>query len=333
MEPDVTPGRRAFPANLLEFQRMFPDEAACAEYLSTVRWPDGFLCPTCGAQSEPKRVATRPAIRRCRPCGAETSLTAGTIMHRTRLPLQVWFWAAYLASTQTPGMSALQLQRQLGIPRYETAFQLLHKLRAGMLRPDQDRIGKDHPVEVDEAYVGGKTRGRGRGVTDKTIVAAAVEVRDGGEGEFGVYAGRLRLRVVGSRAGAPLTKFVVDSVEPGASVVTDGWVGYDDLRGLGYKHRAVVVSGNVAARTAEALPMVHLVFSNLKSWILGTHHGVSEKHLQAYLNEFVFRFNRRFYPMTAFSSVLGIAARSDAPSYEGLYDGTWSHPEGPRERS
>jgi hypothetical protein len=155
--------KQSFPRSLLDFQRLFPDEEACAAYLEDTRWPEGFVCPTCGVVDDPYRFKRRPTVLRCRSCHSETSLAAGTVMHRTRTPLQVWFWGAYLLTSQTPGVSALQFQRQLGIKRYETAFQMLHKLRAGMVRPERDRIGAQWPVEVDETYVGGRTRGRCRG--------------------------------------------------------------------------------------------------------------------------------------------------------------------------
>jgi Transposase zinc-ribbon domain len=169
----------AFPQSLPEFQKLFPDDAACAAYLRRARWPDGFVCAHCGLIGDPFRIATRPGILECRACRRQAGLLAGTVMERSHTPLSVWFWAAYLVASQTPGMSAVQFQRQLGLTRYETAFGILHKLRAGMVRPDQDRIGgraKEH-VEVDEAWVGGRTRGEGRGVHHKTLVAAAVEVR------------------------------------------------------------------------------------------------------------------------------------------------------------
>ena len=154
----------AFPRSLPEFQRMFPDEAACAAYLEHARWSDGFMCPHCVVADEPRYISTRPGVLRCRHCRRDTSLTAGTVMERTHTPLSVWFWAAYLVASQTPGMSAVQFQRQLGLLRYETAFQILHKLRVGMVRPDQDRIGgkPGEVVEADETYVGGRTRGKGR---------------------------------------------------------------------------------------------------------------------------------------------------------------------------
>lgn len=221
----------------------------------------------------------------------------------------------------------MQFQRQLGIKRYETAFQILHKLRAGMVRQDRDRIGgnlsrNDH-VEIDETYIGGD---------HKTLVVAAVEVRqrpakrgDKPMRRGGRYAGRLRLEIVPDRSAASLTGFVEAAVAPGAMVITDAWGGYNTLDRLGYDHLPVVESGKPEV-AEEYLPIVHLVFSNLKSWLAGTHHGVSPQHLQAYLNEFTFRFNRRFYPFNAFRSLLGIGTNGEGPTYDGLYFGEWKHP-------
>jgi len=230
-------------------------------------------------------------------------------------------------------MSALQFQRQLGLSRYETAFQLLHKLRAAMVRPDRDTIGGEYPVEVDEAFVGGRTKGKGRGVTDAPLVVAAVEVRhreSPRKGRRQVYAGRLRLRHIVSRAQEELEPFVHENITPGSLIHTDGWDGYNRLERLGYGHAPLVIGGNHAL-TDKHLPMVHIVFSNLKTWLRGTHHGVSPQHLQAYLNEYAFRFNRRFYPMTSFASVLGIGTINASPTYRGLYDGDWTHPNPPPE--
>ena len=249
-------------------------------------------------------------------------------MQSSHTTLSTWFWGAYLMTTETPGQSAVQFQRQLALTRYETAFQILHKLRAGMVRPERDSIGAEYPVEVDECLVGGETRGEGRGVHHKTIVVGAVEVRPRGDGKARgrrVYAGRLRLRVVPDRSGAALTGFVKDNVAIGATVRTDGWTGYPGLPEAGY-HRAALTLGGDPDKAEAHLPMIHLVFSNLKTWIKGTHHGrIEPKHLQAYLNEYVFRFNRRFYPMTAFHSVLGIASRVVPPTYAQLYSGEWTH--------
>lgn len=323
---------RGFPTTLPEFQRVFPDDAACARYLEHLRWPHGFTCMKCGTVGEPYRFAKRTSVvLRCRACQANLSLMAGTVMKDSHTPLSVWFWGAYLVATQTPGQSALQFQRQLGLSRYETAFQMLHKLRAGMVRPERDAIGSQYPVEVDETLVGGSTKGEGRGVHHKATVVGAVEVRrrqtspEGRKPKRSVCAGRLRLRLVPNRGAKTLTGFVQENVAKGAVVRTDGWPSYDELARMGYAHEPLVLDGD-PEKTDAHLPMIHIAFSNLKTWLLGTHHGVSQQHLQAYLNEFVFRFNRRFYPMTAFNSVLGLAAHALAPTYAALYSGEWTHP-------
>ena len=326
---------RAFPESLPEFQRLFPNETRCAAYLEETRWEDGFQCQYCGWEGDPYRFEGRPTVLRCRKCQRDTSLTAGTVMERSHTPLCIWFWGAYLVASHTPGMSALQFQRQLGLTRYETAFQMLHKLRAGMVNPDRERIAPDGGlVEVDETLVGGKTRGEGRGVHHKAIVVGAVEVRvskkkrrSDRDRKPRLYAGRMRLEVIDDRGKRTLEKFVAGAVEPGAHVRTDGWQGYDGLSALGYKHEPLALRGDSAAIEAH-LPMIHLLFSNLKAWIQGTHHGVSQQHLQAYLNEYTFRFNRRFYPFNAFNSVLRIAVRVEGPTYEELYSGGWVHPTG-----
>ena len=335
---------RGFPTTLPEFQRVFPNDEACAAFLESVRWPTGFICGKCGQQSEPYRFGSRTSVvLRCRKCKGTTSLTAGTIMQSSHMPLSIWFWGAYLMTTQTPGQSALQFQRQLGLKRYETAFMILHKLRTGMVRPERDRIGSDYPVEVDESYVGGETRGEGRGVHHKTIVIGAVEIRTRKDAEERaakwkdahsqgiplkklIYAGRLRLQVVPDRSAASLTSFIKDNVAVGASIRSDGWDAYNNLSIMGYDHRPLVLDSDPAKAEAHQ-PMIHLVFSNLKTWILGTHHGrIEPRHLQAYLNEYVFRFNRRFYPMTAFNSVLGLASRAMPPTYKQMYSGKSAHP-------
>jgi ISXO2-like transposase domain/Transposase zinc-ribbon domain len=325
-----------FPESLPGFQKMFPDDAACARYLEAIRWRDGFQCPKCGATAEPFRFAARPHQLRCKGCKRDTSLVAGTVMERTHTPLSTWFWAAFLISALTPGMSAVQLQRQLGLTRYETAFQILHKLRASMA-VTSGRIGYRTHVEVDETWIGGVTRGRGRGVHEQVCVVGAVEVkqrktepeREDGKGKprrGGRYAGRLRLAVVPDRGAKALTGFVQNVVDPATDmVVTDAHQGYAPLARLGYQHLAVAERGepNVAE---DYLPIIHLIFSNLKAWLNGVHHGVSPGHLQAYLNEFVFRFNRRFYPFNAFRSLLDLSVEHEAPTYAELYDGDWTHP-------
>jgi hypothetical protein len=325
-------GHLGFPRSLREFQQRFPDDAACSAYLEHTRWPEGFICRHCGVMGAPFRIATRPGDLECRSCRRQTGLLAGTVMERSHMPLSVWFWAAYLVSSQTQGMSAVQFQRQLGLSRYETAFGLLHKLRAAMVRPDQDPIGghTDQHVEVDETWIGGRTRGEGRGVHHKTLVVAAVEVRHRKPGTAqerrrdGRYAGRVRLAIAADRGADALGGFVKSAVASGSLIVTDDWSGYAGLRGSSYDHHPIAQCGDPDV-SDEFLPIVHLVFSNLKTWLNGIHHGVSAKHLQAYLNEFTFRFNRRFYPLNAFRSLLGIASDIEAPTFAELYSGQWTH--------
>lgn len=335
---------RGFPTSLPEFQEVFPDDAACAKYLESLRWPKGFVCGKCQHQGEPFRFKTRTSVvLRCRKCKYNTSLTAGTVMQSSHTPISTWFWGAYLASTQTPGQSALQFQRQLGLSRYETAFQILHKLRTGMVRPERDMIGGEHLVEIDECFIGCKHLGPRKEKRDEAVIIGAVEVRqrkpteqraargrnsheDGVPLKRMVYAGRIRLRLLPGRNRIDAQTFAEENVKPRSTIKTDGWKGYSSLGGGGFRHDPLTMYGQVELADVH-LPMIHLVFSNLKTWLLGTHHGAIVKHhLQAYLNEYVFRFNRRFYPQTAFHSLLGVAAHTQAATYEELYSGNWKHP-------
>lgn len=298
--------RPTFPASLAEFQDRFSTEEACAAYLAQSRWPDGFSCLRCGgnaAFSLPQR-----GLFQCKACGYQASVTAGTILHGTRTPLVQWFRAAYLMTTLTPGISALQLQRQLGLASYQTAWMMLHKLRRATVNPDREPLrGK---VEVDDAYIGGKEEDViGRQVATKTPVAVAVEIR-------GRASGRLRLRALVDVSGASLLPFVRDTVEPGATVHTDGWSSYEGLAKAGYKHRVRPMKG--AKDPAKVLRHAHRAISNLKAWLQGTHHGVSPKHLQPYLDEFAFRFNRRRTPMAAFQTLLGIGSHVPTVTYHML---------------
>ena len=241
-----------FPRSLPEFQRLFPDNESCIAYLLRLRWPDGFICPYCETVGIPLRFTNRPSVMRCRKCLCNTGLTVGTVMERSHTPLHIWFWAAYLVASQTTGMSAVQFQRQLGLSRYETAFQILHKLRAGMVRPDQDQIGgiAGEHVEADETWIGGRTRGKGRGVHNKVLVACAVEVKQRKPSSVlnkrrnGRYAGRVRLAVAPDRSSASLCGFVERSIKKGTSIITDEWSGYSELKIRGFQHLAVAERGD-----------------------------------------------------------------------------------------
>ena len=241
-------------------------------------------------------------------------------MERSHTPLSVWFWAAYLVASQTPGMSAVQFQRQLGLTRYETAFGILHKLRAGMVRPDQDRIGgraKEH-VEVDRrGSVEGRAAKAGASTTKRwwpppSRFATGSRARHKASGRMAAMPVECDWPSLLTAADS-LCGFVENAVMPGSLIVTDDWSGYASLRKRGFDHHAIAECGDPEV-AEQFMPMVHLVFSNLKTWLNGIHHGVSAKHLQAYLNEFTFRFNRRFYPFNAFRSLLGIAAGRGPPS-------------------
>jgi len=302
----------------VEFQRRFPDDACCRTYLFECRWPDGFRCPACGAER-----ATELAKRflwQCSSCRHQVSVTAGTVLHKTRTPIHLWFWAAYLTSTATPGISALQLKRQLGLKRYETAWMMLHKLRRAMVAPE--RLPLSGVIEVDDAYLGGTDASR-RGGRDAfgtaSIVIVAVEARGSG-------SGRIRMEALDDLSADALCGFVQDNVVQGATVRTDAWQGYKRLARLGYDHqpRSLRAEGIVGRDAALALPHVHRVISNLKTWLRGTYRGVSQQQAQAYLDEFVFRFNRRRTPMAAFQTLLGIGTRLAPTSYDEIKDPSWA---------
>lgn len=212
-------------------------------------------------------------------------MTAGTIFQDSRLPLILWFRAAWWVTSQKNGVSAMGLQRVLGLQSYKTAWTMLHKLRRAMVRPGRDRL--QGRVEVDEAFVGGEEQGtRGRQTETKAMIAVAVE-------EHGAGIGRIRMRRIADASANSLLPFIEDSVEPGSIVHTDGWQGYLPLEGKGYRHRVTYLKGN-SKTASELMPRVHRVVALLKRWLLGTHQGgVSAEHLDAYLDEFTFRFNRR----------------------------------------
>lgn len=272
-----------YPRTLMELERQFSSEAACQDYLAALRWPQGFRCPKCGAD---QAWRTQRGLWACRKCTHQTSVTAGTVFGDSNLPLALWLRAIWHVVSQKDGASALGLQRVLGLGSYRTAWSLLHKLRRAMVRPGRDRLrGK---VEVDESYWGAtEPDKRGRQPGAKVLIVAAVECVD----PRGI--GRIRLRQVSSAQAKELHGFITDAVEPGTTVCTDEWRGYRGLTAKGYEHKATAMQ--VPPTVSEAvLPRVHLVFSLLKRWLMSTHQGaVRPTHLDYYLDEFTFRFNRR----------------------------------------
>ncbi len=272
-----------YPRTLAEFERRFVTEAACREYLFGLRWPEGFVCPRCAGRAA---WGTRRGVWVCTACGYQASVTAGTIFQDTRSPLTLWFRAIWWVTSQKTGASALGLQRVLGLGSYETAWTWLHKLRRAMVRPGRDRLAGR--VEVDETYWGGPGEGaHGRKRTPKKALLVVAAQEDG------AGIGRIRMRRVRDASAASLQPFVRAAVAPGSVVRTDGWEGYTGLPAHGYTHEVKLLRRRPGAAVA-LLPRVHRVVALLKRWLLGTHQGaVSVAHLDYYLDEFTFRFNRR----------------------------------------
>jgi len=269
-----------YPRTVMEFERQFRDEGACRDYLAKIRWPEGFICPQCGHRTA--RLTSR-GLWLCQGCRRHVSVTSRTVFHDTRLPLSMWFRAMWQVTNQKNGMSALTLQRALGLGSYKTAWLVLHKLRQAMVRPGRDAL--KGTVEVDETYWGTAESGvLGRHTEAKAIMVVAVETPASG-------LGRVRMRRIPDLTKATLHGFIRETIRPGSTVVTDGWRPYLGL--AGYRHDRRNQHGQPVT-DEPVMPGVHRVVSLLKRWMMGTHQGaVSHRHLDAYLQEFTFRFNRR----------------------------------------
>jgi transposase-like protein len=304
--------------SLSQFQKAFSDEAKCVAFMFKQRWPDGFVCPACG-EGRFAALKSRPRLYECLDCGRQTSITAGTAMHRSKLPLTTWFWAAHLMTTHSNGMSALQLQDQLGVT-YKTAWLLTQKLRRSMLDPDREPL--EGVVEIDQAEIPfreGDTFFES-GNAGKILVIGAVEVieRDTNKPKprrkhakyLDTRSGRIRLATIADNSAASIEAFVNANVKRRTTLLTDGHKSFPGLKG--YRHDPRVV-GKMAAHIV--LPWIHRAFSLMKRWSLGTYHGLRRKHVDTYLNEFVFRYNRRFYRHVSFETLLGFAADKDPSSY------------------
>ena len=304
--------RPTFPKTLREFRERFAEEADCYEYLIQSRWPEGIICPRCQGRDFWRR--SRRWLHQCRGCGFEVSPTAGTLLQDSHIPVREWFWTAYLVATHTPGLSAKQLQRQLGCS-YKTAWYMLHRLRRAMV--NQARSKLQGVVEADETIVGGVVEGfTGRGVTaaeNKTLVWGAVEVLRwrNPEGVWQERAGRLRLAPASRADAQTIGRFLTENVEVGTMIKTDGWRGYSQTALSAYRHEAA---------SGQAARHIHRAFGNLKTWLLGTHHGVDPKYLAHYLDEYVFRFNRRSTPMAAFQTLLGLTGARPPLGYRKLIE-------------
>jgi predicted RNA-binding Zn-ribbon protein involved in translation (DUF1610 family) len=313
---------------LEEFQKRFPTDAECGDFLIGRRWPNGFSCPACGALKHSKLVS-RAHTFECLECGRQTSITAGTILHRTKLPLTKWFWAAHLLATHSNGMSALQLKTQIGV-NYRTAWLLLHKLRLALVDPGRELL--QGFVEVDATELTFREANPSDPDTDGTIyIMGAVEVIDRHSGlppklkPNGLYldtrSGRARLELVRREDKVSVHRFIRDNVAPGAILLTDGHASYLGLNLTTDPNRYIHDSrphGIIAAHLV--MPWIHRVFSLLKRYGMGTFHGFRRKHMETYLNEFVFRYNRRRHRGISFEKVLGLAVQHQQQGYWDLID-------------
>jgi transposase-like protein len=270
-----------YPSTILELEERFGTDEQCRDYVAALRWPEGFVCPRC--QGRKAWPAQRQRLI-CVACRHQASVTAGTIFQDTRLPLRIWFRAMWHITSQKNGASALGMQRVLGLGSYQTAWTVMHKLRRAMVRPGRDKLSGR--VEVDETQVGGPGH-KGRGSPTKALVVIAAQ-------EDGKGIGRIRMARVADGSAEHLHRFVQGAIVAGSHVHTDGWKPYQGLDALGYKHEVTKLKGQSLSAAAEALPRVHRLASLLKRWLLGTHQGATApEHLDYYLDEFTFRFNRR----------------------------------------
>ena len=306
-----------YPKNMLAMEQRFGTEADCRQYLVQLRWPHGFVCPACQGQAG---WLDRRHRWTCKGCRQQTTVTAGTIFEGTHLPLQVWFRAAWLVTSQKSGASALGLQRVLGLGSYETAWSWLHKFRRAMVRPGRDRL--QGTLEVDEAFIGGvNPKAKGRDWVDKALIVIAAEAA--GQG-----IGRIRLGRVPDASSPSLHGFIQKTVTPGSTIHTDGWAPYQGLQKLGYGHTVTRLKGKGKTAAVELLPRVHRVAALLKRWLLGTHQGaVSPNHLDYYLDEFTFRFNRRHSASRGklFFRLLEQAVQVEPVTYDQIVQGGSKH--------
>lgn len=273
-----------YPRTLQEFDKWFATEIKCLEFIRKLRWPDGFKCPEC--DNEQGWELTNGLIR-CGKCRNDISVLHGTTFHKTRKPLKIWFQAMWYVTSQKFGGSALGLKRILGLGSYQTAWSWLHKMRHAMVRPDRDLLCGN--IEIDETIIGGERHGgkRGRGAENKFIVVIAIEVIDP------KGFGRVRMKQIDSANSQNLLSFITDNVTKGSEIRTDSWKGYSDLESYGYFHSKINISES-GDPAHVSMPGVHRIASLLKRWLLGTHQGsVSSKHLEYFLDEYTFRFNRR----------------------------------------
>ena len=300
-----------YPKNFEEFLDKYATEKDCMNYIAEVRWGEtGFVCPKCGAKGA---YISKDDLRCCKICNQKTSVMSGTVFHRSKKSLRLWFHVMWWVVSQKNGCSAMNLKNVMDFNSYETAWTWLHKLRKVMVDPNRTRLNGN--VEVDESFIGAsETEVTGRETVKKILIAVVVEVKSGGS------MGRIRLQRIKDASSDELLPFIMNNIEKGSTVITDGWSSYSSLSKNGYNH--VIHNISKSDKPAdELLPHVHIVISLIKRWLLGTHQGaVFEKHIQAYLNEFTFRFDRKSSKNRGrlFYSLMQLAIKQKAITMDGL---------------
>lgn len=293
--------------DFFQFQKRFSREDSCWKHLVKFRWPDGFVCPRCG--HDKAGFHSKRKLLQCKECRYQASATAGTIFHKTKIPLRKWFWFIFLMSSQKTGVSIQGLQRLLGIKSYRTAWTMAHKVRKAMADRDAS-YQLANLVEMDDSYFGPSGRGqRGRGTKGKVPVVVAVENR-------GKKPGFAAMRVVDNLKSVHIAHFAKTKIKEQQTVRTDGYVSYYCLSGHGYELDMRIVGNGQNA--SKELPWVHTLIANVKSMLRGAHHGVSHKYLQRYLDEFCYRFNRRYWPSQLFNRLIKAALVTPAVTYAEL---------------
>lgn len=277
--------------SLIRFHKEFGTEEDCAQYMMYKRWKNGFSCPKC-SHYEYYYIKTRKLFE-CRSCRHQASITAGTLMHKSKQPLMVWFWAIYLIAHDKRGKSALSLSQVLDI-HYLTARNMLRKIRAAMKDRDSNYL-LSGVVEMDDAYFGAPRKGKdGRG-TDKAKAVIALSKDEYNHPAF------LRIEVIDKVSIKEIVRVAQSCVKSGSRIVSDGHTSYKPLAQNGYIHES---KDYYKEDKEEFLKMLHNVISNAKSYIQGTYHGLGSKYLQSYFDEFCFRFNRRLNPNEIFDRLL-----------------------------
>lgn len=292
--------------NWLEFQIKFPTEEACRNHLFQIRWPEGFRCPVCN-HDRAYEITTRHLFE-CVQCGHQVSVTAGTIMHKTRVSLKIWFWVIYLIANDKRGISANQVAQQFGIS-YPTAWLMLHKIRKAMRDRDAIYFLADI-VEMDDTFMGAPTEGgkRGRG-TEKTKVVASLSLNKSGHPLY------VKMKVVDNIKSSTLAEIVDETIVPGTKISTDLYRSYNRLQKEGYLHLPKEFNSE---DNPDHLRWLHTIISNAKAFIAGTYHGLGPKHLQPYLNEFCYRFNRRKFKGQLFNRLLNACVSTPTVTFKDI---------------